>query len=625
MTSCGTVEESKLVPREVLFGNPEKAGPQLSPDGKMMSYLAPVDDVLNVWVGTIGVDDVRSVTKDTLRGIRRYFWSADSKLIMYLQDKGGDENWRLYSVNLETDEIRDLTPFENVQVQIVNRDKNFPDELLIAMNKDNVRVHDVYRLNLTTGELKLAAKNPGNVTYWLTDANFKVRGAMMANAEAGFDLMVRDTEKADWRLLVSWNSDDALTSGGMGFTKDGKGIYIIDSRDVNAGRLCKVDIASAELTVMAEDPQYDVSGAMIHPDTYEIQAVFFTKDRQEVVILDESITADIAAIQKLHHGDFFVNSRDDADATWLVGFTADNGPIPYYSYDRESKQATFLFNHRPALNEYTLANMEPISFTSRDGLTVHGYITYPPGKARKNLPMVLNVHGGPWYRDTWGYNPEAQWLANRGYACLQVNFRGSSGYGKEFLNAGDREWGGKMHDDLIDGVNWAIEQGIADPEKVAIYGGSYGGYAALVGATFTPDVFRCAIDMVGPSNLLTFINSIPPYWSTFLDILYRRLGDPEKDEEFLRERSPLFKADQITIPMLIAQGANDPRVKQAESEQIVEALKANNVDYEYLLFEDEGHGFARPENRLEFYAAAEKFLAKHLGGRFEEAAPEAAP
>jgi len=472
--------EPELIPREVIFGNPEKASPRLSPDGTMMSYRAPVNNVMNVWVGTIGKDDVRVVTRDTLRGIRAYFWAADNKHIMYLQDKGGDENWRLYAVNLETDEIRDLTPFDGVQVRIVDRNKHFPNELLIGMNKDNPKLHDVYHLDLTTGELKLVAKNPGNVAGWVTDANFKVRGAMMSNVGGGYDLMIRENEKDDWTKLVSWSSQDILNSGPISFTKDGKAIHMLDSRNANAGRLVKMDIATGNVEVIAEDPQYDISGITIHPDSYEIQAVTFTKDRDEWIVLDESIKEDIEAIKKLHHGDLFISSRDDPDDTWLVGFTADNGPIPYYSYDRATRKATFLFDHRPDLNDYTLAKMEPISFTSRDGLTIHGYITFPLGKERKNLPMVLNVHGGPWYRDTWGYNPEAQWLANRGYICLQINFRGSTGYGKDFANAGDREWAGKMHNDLVDAVHWAVEKGYADPEKVAIYGGSYGGYAALV-------------------------------------------------------------------------------------------------------------------------------------------------
>jgi dipeptidyl aminopeptidase/acylaminoacyl peptidase len=361
--------------------------------------------------------------------------------------------------------------------------------------------------------------------------------------------------------------------------------------------LVKFEIATDNVEVIAEDPQYDVSDVMIHPDTYEIQAVSFTKARQEWTVLDESVRGDFEAIAKLDHGDYFVYDRDNADDTWLVGFTKDNGPLSYYAFDRKAKKGTFLFDNRPGLNSYTLASIEPISFESRDGLTVHGYITYPPGKGRTNLAMVLNVHGGPYYRDTWGYNPEAQWFANRGYVSLQVNFRGSTGYGKDFVNASDKEWGGKMHDDLVDGVNWAIEKGIADPERVAV-------------------------DIVGPSNLVTWINSIPPYWSAARAILYKRVGNPDTEEEFLKSRSPLFKADQIKIPMLIAQGANDPRVPQPESEQIVEALKEKGIEHEYMLFEDEGHGFAKPENRLKFYAAAERFLAKQLGGRYEEEAIE---
>ena len=342
------------------------------------------------------------------------------------------------------------------------------------------------------------------------------------------------------------------------------------------------------------------------------------KDRDHWTILDEAVREDLEIIRGLHRGDFFLLNRDHDDQIWMIGFTVDNGPVPYYSYNRKTKMAEFLFSNRPDLDQYELAQMEPVSFQSRDGLTIRGYLTLPSGAARSNLPMVLNVHGGPWHRDTWGYDAEAQWLANRGYACLQVNFRGSTGYGKHFLNAGDREWGGKMHEDLVDAVQWAVQQGLADPKRIAIYGGSYGGYASLVGATFTPDLFRCAVSIVGPSNLITFIKTIPPYWSSFLAVMHKRLGNPDTDADFLISRSPLHKVDQIRIPMLIAQGANDPRVKQAESEQIVQAMQSRGIPHEYLLFPDEGHGFVKPENRLKFYATAEKFLATHLGGRSED-------
>lgn len=606
-----------LIPRNILFGNPEKANPQISPDGTMMAYLAPVNNVLNVWVGKIGSEDYQPVTNDTDRGVRFYFWAADNKHIMYLQDAAGNENWRLYATNLETRETRELTPFENMQVQIVDRNKHFPNELLIGMNKDNPQTHDVYHLDLTSGELTLVAKNPGNIVGWVTDATFKVRGALAATLDGGSELLVRENEDAPWTTLVTWSADDMLSSAPLCFSLDGQFIYLEDARNSNASRLVKMNITSGDLTVIAEDPHYDVSSVMVHPDTYEIQAFAFNKDRLEWTVLDESIRVDFENIREIIPGDFAITSRDDADATWVVSFTVDNGPVPYYAYDRKNQATTFLFSNQPALSNYTLAYMEPITFTSRDGLTIHGYLTLPVGIEKSNLPLVLNVHGGPWARERWGYNPEAQWFANRGYACLQVNYRGSTGYGKDFLNAGNKEWGGKMHNDLVDAVHWAIEQGIADPKKVAIYGGSYGGYAALVGATFTPDVFNCAVDIVGPSNLITLIKTIPPYWTPLVKVFHLRVGDPDTEEDFLKSRSPLFKVDQIKIPMLIAQGANDPRVKQAESEQVVEAMKSKGIDYEYMLFPDEGHGFAKPENRIKFYTAAEKFLAKHLGGRYE--------
>ena len=567
MTSTAAVE---LIPRTILFGNPDKANPQVSPDGRRMAYLAPVNNVLNVWVGTIGENDYRPVTQDTDRGVRLYAWAADNRHILYLQDAGGNENWRLYATDLESGQTRDLTPFENVQARLVDRDKHFPDELLVGLNKDNPQVHDVYHLDLPSGELTLVAKNPGNIVGWVTDANFKVRGAlaMAVDGSGSIELLVRPDEQAAWEKLITWGPEDNQTSGPAGFTLDGQSLYLQDSRGVNAGRLVKMNIATRDITVLAEDPQYDVSNVMMNPDTREIQAVAFDKDRVEWRVLDETIKADFDYLRGLHGGDFSITSRDDADVTWVVAYNVDNGPVLYYAYDRTTRTATFLFNNQPELNKYTLATMEPITFTSRDGLTIHGYLTLPPWSDGRSLPMVLNVHGGPWARDSWGYRPDAQWFANRGYACLQVNYRASTGYGKEFMNAGDKEWGGKMHNDLVDAVNWAIAQGIADPKKVAIFGGSYGGYAALVGATFTPDLFCCAVDIVGPSNLITLIESVPPYWKPMIAIFHQRVGNPETEAEILKSRSPLFKVDRIKIPLLIGQGANDPRVKQAESEQI---------------------------------------------------------
>ncbi|MBC7473028.1 MAG: S9 family peptidase [Candidatus Sericytochromatia bacterium] len=611
------IDNVELIPKKVLFGNPVKTSPQISPNGKIMSYLAPVDNVLNVWIGDINTSEAHPITKDTDRGVLNYFWAQDNQHILYLQDKDGNENWRLYAIDLETNNVRDFTPFENVQVQVIAHDKHFPNELLIGMNKDNPNVHDVYNLNLKTGELKKVAENPGNIAGWQIDSNLKIRGAMCATEEGGFDLLIRDNEESEWKKLVSWAMEDSLNSGAVSFSKDGKYLYLLDSRNNNTGRLTKIEIATAKNEVIIEDPEYDVSNVMTHPDTYEIQMVSFNKARNENIIFDESIRDDLERIAKLSNGDFVIYDRDDADKTWLLGFTEDDGPVSFYAYDRQKKEGKLLFYNKPDLKKYQLAKMKPISFISRDGLTIHGYLTMPIGYENSPVPMILNVHGGPWHRDSWGYNPEAQWMANRGYACLQVNFRGSTGYGKNFLNAGDKEWGAKMHDDLLDAVNWAVKNNYTEADKVAIYGGSYGGYAALVGATFTPDVFRCAIDIVGPSSLITLINTIPAYWSTFLANFKNRVGDPATEEEFLKSRSPLFKVDQIKIPMLIAQGANDPRVKQSEAEQIVEAMKSKNIDYEYLLFPDEGHGFVKPENKIKFYDAAEKFLAKQLNGRSE--------
>ncbi|MCI0413219.1 S9 family peptidase [bacterium] len=610
-------QQKNLIPRAVLFGNPEKAFPLIAPDGKRMSYLVPVNNVLNVWVGTPGQNDFHPVTKDTDRGVTRYFWSEDNRHILYLQDAGGNENWRLFSVGIESGETRDLTPFENVQTQILDHNKNYPHELLIALNRENPELHDVYHLDLRTGKLTLVEKNPGNVVVWVADTEMKVRGAMAATPEGGFDLLVRKISGSSWEKILEWNAEDSLNGSPVTFSKDGE-LYLADSRNANAARLMKLNVNSGELQVLVEDPEYDAGEFLVNPDTREVEAVCLVKDREEWTVLDQPVREDLERIRGLHRGDFFLLNRDHADNVWMIGFTVDNGAVPFYTYNRKTNTGEFLFSNRADLEQYQLAQMEPVSFQSRDGLTIHGYLTLPADTVRSRLPMVLNVHGGPWYRDTWGYNAEAQWIANRGYACLQVNFRGSTGYGKRFLNAGDREWGGKMHNDLVDAVQWAVQQGIADPERVAIYGGSYGGYASLVGATFTPDLFRCAVSIVGPSNLITFIKTIPPYWSSFLAVMHKRLGNPDTDIDFLIARSPLYKVDYIRIPMLIAQGANDPRVKQAESEQIVEAMQSRGIPHEYLLFPDEGHGFVKPENRLKFFAAAEKFLATHLGGRYEE-------
>jgi dipeptidyl aminopeptidase/acylaminoacyl peptidase len=579
----------------------------------MLSYRAPHNGVMNVWVRTIGGKDDRVITDDKNRGIRTHFWQPDSQAIIYLQDEAGDENWHVYQTNVQTRATRDLTPFKGVQAQIVAVDHNIPDQMLVAINDRDKRFHDVHRVDLKTGKTELDTQNPADVAGWTADNKLQVRIAQVFLPDGGNEIRVRDDAKSPWRTLTKWGSDESF-GGVIGFTPDNTAVWLVSSVGANAARLLEIDVKSGGEKVIKGDPQYDVNNVMRHPRTRALEAVEFVRARSEWTAVDASITADLEALKKIRDGDFFIGSRNLADTTWIVGYVEDDGPVYYYVYDRAAKNSTLLFSNRPALEKHTLAQMQPISFTASDGMTIHGYLTLPVGAPPKNLPMVLNVHGGPWGRDQWGLSTEVQWLANRGYAVLQVNFRGSTGYGKAYLNAGDREWGGKMHQDLIDAKNWAVKQGYADPKKVAIYGGSYGGYATLVGLTFTAEEFAAGVDIVGPSNLNTLLASIPPYWAPVKSLFTRRMGD---SEEFLKSRSPLFKAGKIVRPLLIAQGANDPRVKQAESDQIVAAMRKADIPVEYVLYTDEGHGFARPENRLHFYALAERFLATHLGGRSE--------
>ncbi len=616
LTPLARADLPDLIPREVLFGNPEKVSPQLSPDGKFLAYIAPDKGVLNVWVRTVGETDDHVVTNDRDRGIRFYGWAYNNTDLVFIQDKGGDENWHLYAVEMATKKTRDLTKFPGVRAQNVMMDPNFPNEILIGLNVDNKELHDVYRINLTTNTCKKEESNPGDIVGWFTDTKFKLRGALASMMDGGFQLKVRDELASQWRPLVTWRSEDALSSGPIGFTPDDMAVYAKSSIGSNTARLVEISLSDGTEKVLASNSKVDAGSVMIHPTKHHVQAVAFTKDRTEWEVLDKSIKKDFKAIKKLHKGDFSIVNRDLADKTWLVAFETDDGPIYYYSYTRKTRKGELMFTHRPELLKYTLAEMKPVTIRSRDGLELHSYLTLPVGVKPKNLPAVLFVHGGPWHRDSWGFDTHAQWLANRGYAVLQVNFRGSTGFGKKFINAANREWGGKMHDDLIDAVNWLIEEGYADKNKIAIYGGSYGGYATLVGLTFTPDVFACGVDLVGPSNLVTFMKTIPPYWEPLRPMFEKRIGGTN-EIAFLESRSPLFKVDRITKPLLIGQGANDPRVKKAESDQIVAAMEKAGIPVEYKVYDDEGHGFAKPENRLDFNAAAERFLAKHLGGRFE--------
>ncbi|MGD1953208.1 MAG: alpha/beta fold hydrolase [Leptolyngbyaceae cyanobacterium] len=606
-----------LIPRATLFGNPQRTSPRLSPDGKYLTYIAPdANNVLQVWL-QVPTGDNRQLTQDKKRGIRSYFWTYQENKLIYLQDADGDENFHLYLVDIATDMIRDLTPFQGIKASPVELDPDFPNLVLVSLNLKDRQKFDVYRINLTTGAVEFDTDNPGNIVGWTADHQFQIRAATAATPDGGSELFYRATPADSWESLRCWGPDDE--GGAVGFSKDGNILYLVGTHDANAQRFISLDLTTRTETVIAEDPQYDIGNIETHPTEHTIQAVSFYKAKEEWQLLDDAIRPDFEALAQVRPGQFVISSRTLTDDKWLVAYLTDDGPVYYYQYDRASKTATYLFSNQPELDDLDLAAMEPIAYQARDGLTIHGYLTLPVGVEAKNLPTVLFVHGGPWARDIWGLNPPVQWLANRGYAVLQVNFRGSTGYGKDFVNAGNRQWGKTMHDDLIDAVDWLCNQGIADRTKVAIMGGSYGGYATLAGLTFTPDVFACGVDIVGPSNLLTLIRSVPPYWQPMMAMFAHRVGDIESEEEMLKERSPLFFVDRIEKPLLIGQGANDPRVKEAESEQIVEAMHKAGKPVEYVLYTDEGHGFARPENRLHFYGIVEEFLAKYIGGRTEPA------
>jgi dipeptidyl aminopeptidase/acylaminoacyl peptidase len=602
---------AELIPREVLFGNPQRTSPSVSPDGRRLAHLAPVEGVLNVWVGD--VDDpgsARPITDDDDRGIRTYFWADDDRHLLYLQDAGGDENWHVHLVDVQSGRGRDVTPFDGVQAEVIGRSRRHPEAIVLGLNRDNRQLHDAYRLDLATGELDKLAENPG-YTPWVVDNDLRPRGGMRFLEDGSVELEV------DGSTLLRVGVDDALTTYPVGFDGDGTGLHVVTSSGRNAAALVRIDVASGDIAEIAADPTYDVSSVELNPDTHAVEIVSFLRARVDHHALAPGLADDLEAMRRLHPGDLILGSRDRADAQWVIGFTADDGPVGFHLFERGSGRSRFLFHHQPLLADYRLQPMEPFRYQARDGLDINGYLTFPPD-GRERVPAVLFVHGGPWARDTWGYNPTVQWLANRGYLCVQVNYRGSTGYGKAFVNAADREWAGRMHDDLIDAVEHVVGLGHADRDRIGIYGGSYGGYAALVGATFTPDVFACAVDIVGPSSLKTLIESVPPYWAPMLDQFYRRVGNPQTEEAFLWSRSPLSRVEAIRIPMLIAQGANDPRVKMAESDQIVAAMHARGIPHTYLVYPDEGHGFKKPENMKAFQAEAERFLAEHLGGRCED-------
>jgi len=642
----GCVQEPKagpIIAREVLFGNPDKVSLDVSPDGSRIGYLAPHNGVMNVWVAPADNPSAAvPVTDDRLRGIRIYFWAYTNEHIIYLQDVGGDENWQVHAVHISTKEDRNLTPFEEIigpdgkpltgpdgkkmrpQAQIQEVSHKFRNEILVGLNNRNPQYHDIHRLNVLTGAMELILQND-EFARFQTDDDYRVRYAMKMTPDGGNEIFTPDGA-GGWKSFDKIPMEDLLTTLPVTFDKSGQILYMIDSRGRDTAALISVDLESGAKKMLFEDPRADVSDIMIHPTEKTVEAVASDYLRVDWKILDTSIQADIDYLKTVADGDMNVIGRSLDDKVWAVQFVMDDGPVRYYLYERPRKKASFMFTSRKALEELTLSKMHPVVIKARDGLKLISYLTLPywtdedqNGHPAKPLPMVLFVHGGPWGRDSWGYHSNHQWLSNRGYAVLSVNYRGSTGVGKSFINAGNREWAGKMHDDLIDAVNWAIAEEIADKERVAIMGGSYGGYATLVGLTFTPDVFVCGVDVVGPSNIQTLLETIPPYWAPVLTVFTTRVGDHRTEEgrQFLASRSPLTYVDRIRKPLLIGQGANDPRVKQSESDQIVKAMQEKNIPVTYVLYPDEGHGFARPENRLSFNAVADIFLAEYLGGRSE--------
>ncbi|WP_028918413.1 S9 family peptidase [Pseudoxanthomonas sp. J35] len=621
-----TPKEVELIPRDALFGNPERAAVQISPDGKYLSWVAPVDGVMNVWVAPANDPSAaRAVTDDKARGIRNYFWSYRPDTLLYLRDTGGDEDFHLYAVDLATGQARDLTPFAKTTAQVVGVSPTQPDSILVGMNDRDAKWHDLYRVDLASGDRTLVEKNTRQIAGYIADGEYNLRFAQRSRPDGGLDILRRAGD--GWEQADDVPFEDVLTTSVLGLTHDGKTLYLADSRNRNTAAVYAIDSASGERRLLAEDARADIGGGLADPRTGELQAVSVDYLRNEWKPVGDALAADLKVLEGIGPGEVGVNARTLDDRTWIVTYSAAESPVVYYRYDRTpgaEGRLTRLFSARPALDGKPLVPQWPLELKSRDGLTLPSYLTLPAqadpdgdGKADTPVPLVLLVHGGPWARDGYGYSSWNQWLANRGYAVLSVNYRGSTGFGKEFTNAGDGEWAGKMHDDLVDAVNWAVEQRITTPDKVAIMGGSYGGYATLVGLTFTPDTFACGVDIVGPSNLATLLSTVPPYWASFFEQLARRMGDPRTEEgrKWLEERSPLTRADQIRKPLLIGQGANDPRVKQAESDQIVAAMQAKNIPVTYVLFPDEGHGFARPENNKAFNAIAENFLARCLGGR----------
>lgn len=603
-------EGVKEISVEDFMKNPGNFGYELSPDGNYITFSSAWENRSNVFVKKMNDDSepVRvSNSKD--RDVAGFYWKDNN--LLYVKDKGGDENFHIYSTTFNGSEEKDLTPYPNVTVGILSGLQGVKDEILIMMNKEDATVFDVYKLNVKTGETTHVAKNPGNITSWLADRNGNVRIAVASDGVEG-TILYRDSEKDEFKPFIEMEAGDEVMP--LAFSKDNQYIYATSNKGRDKVEVVKYDLKGNEEVIMSND-QVDVSGVLYSAEHDKLLYGAYITDKPHYQFFDENFEKLFRKIQSklnVHESELGINDYNKEMTKFIVSVSSDTVYGKYYYYDSTTDELTELATLSPWLNPNELAEMHPISYKSRDGLTINGYLTLPKNKEAKDLPLIVNPHGGPWARDMWGFNPEVQLLANRGYAVLQVNFRSSTGYGKEFLQAGNKQWGLKIQDDITDGVQWAIDQGIADPDRIGIYGASFGGYATLAGITYTPDLYAAAVDYVGVSNIFTLLNTIPPYWETMRNMFYERVGHPEKDKELLTAVSPVFHADKIKTPLFVAQGANDPRVNKAESDQIVEALRARGVDVEYMLKDNEGHGFANEENRIEFYNAMVKFFDSHL-------------
>jgi len=613
-----TAAEPPLIPMRDFFRNPDQVAFELSPNGEYVAFLMPWQNRLNVHVQKVDADPATApvrVTSATERDVYGFVWKGNDR-ILYVQDTGGDENFRLYSVRIDGTNVKDLTPFAGIQTRFVDELIDNDTEMLISLNRRDPRIFDVYRVNVDTGDLTLIAENPGNITGWMTDNLGRLRIATTADG-VNTSLLYRATEADSFRTLLTTSFRERLTP--LYFSFDDRLLYVSSNLNRDKAAIFRYDPERAELLdLVYEHPEVDVSTVLRSRARKVFTGVTFTTDRTGYHFFDEPRRQLQERLeQRLPGYEVALSGMSRDERRVLVVTYSDRTMGTYYVYDIPTDRLRKLADVSPWLDEKGMAEMKSITYRSRDGLTIHGYLTLPVGPEPRNLPVVVNPHGGPWYRDRWGFNPEVQFLANRGYAVLQVNFRGSTGYGKAFWEASFKQWGKAMQNDISDGVQWLIDQGIADPQRVAIYGGSYGGYATLAGLVFTPELYACGVDYVGVSNLFTFLNSFPPYWEPMRKMWYELVGDPETEKDLLTAASPVFHVDRIRAPLLVAQGANDPRVNRAESEQIVAALQARGIDVAYILKENEGHGFQLEENRFEFYRAMEGFLGKHLGGRVE--------